>query len=147
MILRDEGDVACSKGVGNGFGLFAVSTTTMGGVGEALGLEIADGRDGVERPDGFDEFRFLAISESLKKLSAATLSDNAAAQQARISILLEILGACWIFSPHRVQKVDSSGIFIPHFEQNTGENLSGSKIIESKLAATSADFFHFTFVI
>jgi hypothetical protein len=119
-IFCDDGGGGCSAGVGDGCELFEVSTTTTGSVGELLGVALAG------EPDGFavfEIFRLLpAISESLKKLSAATLIDRAAAQQARISILLEIPDACRIFTPHRVQKVDSSGFFIPHFEQNTAEN-------------------------
>jgi hypothetical protein len=110
-------------GVGDGWGLLDDSTTIAGSVGEPLGVVLAGG---VGEADVFAEFaRFrllLAISESLKKLSAATLIDRAAAQHARISILLDIPDKCRTFSPHRVQKVDSSGIFIPHFEQNTAEN-------------------------
>jgi hypothetical protein len=122
-IFCDNGPGGSTVGVGDGWGLFADSTTIAGSVGEPRGVVLAGG---VGEPDGSVEFaRFrllLAISESLKKLNAATLIDRAAAQQAIISILLEIPDACRTFSPHRVQKVDSSGIFIPHFEQNTAEN-------------------------
>jgi hypothetical protein len=41
-----------------------------------------------------------------------------------MSILFEIFEALSILLPHRVQKVDSSGISLPHFEQNTTKNLS-----------------------
>jgi len=110
-------------GVGDGWGLLDDSTTIAGSVGEPLGVVLAGDAGESDVFAEFARFRLpLAISESLKKLSAATLSDSAAAQQARISILLDIPDACRTFSPHRVQKVDSSGIFIPHFEQNTAEN-------------------------
>src|SRR5262245_14229120 len=89
--FRDKGAGDWSVGVGEG--LFGVSTTTTGGVGEPFGVLPANGDDGVAEADVFAEFeRFrllLGISESLKKLSAATLIEMAAAQQARTSILLE----------------------------------------------------------